>query len=124
MFDYPEQGDAVSMSGESQSKPSGETWERASPASAEVSTKIEPKQLLILLVLSLSLNSINSHDHFHWQGPGGRFRNMGRNCGRGCGSGASVRRVLYEYRWFYLAMGVLHQHPDRNHSPRRGRICD
>ncbi|TMI59341.1 MFS transporter [Candidatus Bathyarchaeota archaeon] len=55
MFDYPEQGDAVSMSGESQSKPSGETWERASPASAEVSTKIEPKQLLILLVLSLSL---------------------------------------------------------------------
>src|SRR5881296_2825010 len=55
MFDYPEQGDAVSMSGESQSKPSGQTWERASPASAEGSTKIEPKQLLILLVLSLSL---------------------------------------------------------------------
>src|SRR5881296_2161006 len=55
MFDYPEQGDAVSMSGESQSKPSGETWERASPASAEVSTKIEPRQLRILLVLSLSL---------------------------------------------------------------------
>ncbi len=43
------------MSGESQSKPSGQTWERASPASAEGSTKIEPKQLLILLVLSLSL---------------------------------------------------------------------
>src|SRR6266704_468427 len=55
MFDYPEQGDAVSMSGDSQSKPSGQTWERASPASAEGSTKIEPKQLLILLVLSLSL---------------------------------------------------------------------
>jgi EmrB/QacA subfamily drug resistance transporter len=55
MFDYPEQGDAVSMSGESQSKPSGQTWEGASPASAGGSTKIEPKQLLILLVLSLSL---------------------------------------------------------------------
>jgi EmrB/QacA subfamily drug resistance transporter len=55
MFDYPEQSDAVSMSGESQSKPSGQTWEGASPASAGGSTKIEPKQLLILLVLSLSL---------------------------------------------------------------------
>src|SRR5213594_3147045 len=55
MFDYPEQGDAVSMSGESQSKLPGQTWERASPASAGGSTKIEPKQLLILLVLSLSL---------------------------------------------------------------------
>jgi len=55
MFDYPEQGDAVSMSGESQSKPSGQAWEGASPASAGGSTKIEPKQLLILLVLSLSL---------------------------------------------------------------------
>jgi EmrB/QacA subfamily drug resistance transporter len=55
MFDYPEQSDAVSMSGESQSKPSGQTWEGVSPASAGRSTKIEPKQLLILLVLSLSL---------------------------------------------------------------------
>jgi EmrB/QacA subfamily drug resistance transporter len=43
------------MSGDSQSKPSGQTWEGASPASAGGSTKIEPKQLLILLVLSLSL---------------------------------------------------------------------
>src|SRR6267378_3221726 len=43
------------MSGESQGKPSGQTWERASPASGEGSTKIEPKQLFILLVLSLSL---------------------------------------------------------------------
>jgi EmrB/QacA subfamily drug resistance transporter len=55
MFDYPAQGDAVSMSGESQGKPSGQTWEGASPASAGGSTKIEPKQFLILLVLSLSL---------------------------------------------------------------------
>src|SRR5712664_388701 len=43
------------MSGESQSKPSGPTLEGASPASPAGSTKIEPKQLLILLVLSLSL---------------------------------------------------------------------
>jgi EmrB/QacA subfamily drug resistance transporter len=43
------------MSGESQNKPSGQTGEGATPAFAGGSTKIEPKQLLILLVLSLSL---------------------------------------------------------------------
>src|SRR5712664_1987189 len=43
------------MSGESPSKPSGPTLEGAGPASPSGSTKIEPKQLLILLVLSLSL---------------------------------------------------------------------
>lgn len=46
------------MSGESQDKPSGRTWEGASPAGttpAGGSVKVEPKQLLILLVLSLSL---------------------------------------------------------------------
>ena len=41
------------MSGESQSKPSGQTWEGQAPAAGP--TKIEPKQFLILLVLSLSL---------------------------------------------------------------------
>ncbi len=58
MFDYPEQREAVSMSGESQSKPSGQPWEGASQAGtapAGESAKIEPKQLLILLVLSFSL---------------------------------------------------------------------
>ncbi len=43
------------MSGESQSKPSGQKWEGAGPPAAAGPTKIEPKQLLILLVLSLSL---------------------------------------------------------------------
>jgi EmrB/QacA subfamily drug resistance transporter len=47
------------MSGESQSKPSGQKWEGVGPASntapAGGSAKIEPKQLFILLVLSLSL---------------------------------------------------------------------
>jgi EmrB/QacA subfamily drug resistance transporter len=51
----PDKCDALSMSGESPSKPSGPTLEGASPASPAGSTKIEPKQLLILLVLSLSL---------------------------------------------------------------------
>ena len=55
MFDYPEQTWADSMSGESQSKPSGQKWEGAGPPAAAGPTKIEPKQLLILLVLSLSL---------------------------------------------------------------------
>ena len=55
MFDYPEQTWADSMSGESQSKPSGQKWEGAGPPAATGPTKIEPKQLLILLVLSLSL---------------------------------------------------------------------
>src|SRR6267378_1302349 len=53
MFDYPEQTWAASMSGESQSKPSGQTGEGQAPAAGP--TKIEPKQFLILLVLSLSL---------------------------------------------------------------------
>jgi EmrB/QacA subfamily drug resistance transporter len=43
------------MSGESPSKPSGPTLEGAGPPSPAGSTKIEPKQLFILLVLSLSL---------------------------------------------------------------------
>ncbi len=43
------------MSEESQSKPSGQKLEGASPGPAAGSAKIEPKQLLILLVLSLSL---------------------------------------------------------------------
>jgi EmrB/QacA subfamily drug resistance transporter len=43
------------MSGESQSKSSGQAREGASPASAGGSAKIEPKQFLILFVLSLSL---------------------------------------------------------------------
>src|SRR6266571_3688622 len=43
------------MSGESQSKPSGPASGGAGPASATGATKIERKQLLILLVLSLSL---------------------------------------------------------------------
>jgi EmrB/QacA subfamily drug resistance transporter len=43
------------MSGESQSKPSGQASEGVGPASAAGSAKIERKQLLILLVLSLSL---------------------------------------------------------------------
>jgi EmrB/QacA subfamily drug resistance transporter len=43
------------MSGESPSKPSGPTREGVGPASTAGSTKIEPKQFLILLVLSLSL---------------------------------------------------------------------
>jgi len=55
MFDYPEQTWADSMSGESQSKPSEQKWEGAGPPAATGPTKIEPKQLLILLVLSLSL---------------------------------------------------------------------
>src|SRR5467141_829716 len=53
MFDYPERTWAASMSGESQSKPSGQTGEGQAPAAGP--TKIEPKQFLILLVLSLSL---------------------------------------------------------------------
>src|SRR3989442_3636047 len=55
MFDYPEQTWADSMSGESQSKPSGQKWEGAGPPAATGPTKIEPKQILIPLVLSLSL---------------------------------------------------------------------
>src|SRR6266851_6817771 len=51
----PNKCKAVSMSGESQSKPSGPSSGGPSPASAPGSAKIERKQLLILLVLSLSL---------------------------------------------------------------------